>query len=135
MDTSVLVSALRSSRGASHRLLMLVGGEHFELNLSVPLVLEYEDAALRLTELGFITAEDVEAIIDYLCAVANHRQVFYLWRPFLPDPNDDMILELAVAASCDFIVTHNTRDFAGAEQFGQQVLTPQQFLREIGDLL
>ncbi len=135
IDTNVLVAALRSRRGASHRLLMLVGDDRFELNLSVPLVLEYEDAALRVAEQGFLTTEDVGAILDYLCAVANHRQVFYLWRPFLSDPKDDMVLELAVAAGCEFIVTHNKSDFGGVEQFGVKAVTPGEFLREIGEFV
>jgi len=134
MDTSVLISALRSRQGASYRLLTLVGGDRFELNLSVPLVLEYESVAMRLVDLGFLTVEDVGAVVDYLCSVANHRQVYYLWRPFLSDADDDMILELAVAADCEFIVTHNTRDFEGVERFGLQAVTPQEFLHEIGDL-
>jgi len=134
IDTNVLVAALRSRRGASHRLLKLVGDDRFELNLSVPLVLEYEDAAMRLVEQGPLTADDIGTILDYLCVVAHHRQVFYLWRPFLSDPKDDMVLELAVAAGCEFIVTHNKRDFKGTEQFGLRVVTPQEFLREIGDV-
>lgn len=132
MDTNVLVAALRSRRGASHKLLMLTGGDRFELALSVPLVLEYEDAAMRLVEQGFLTAEDIGAILDYMCAVAHHQQVFYLWRPFLSDPKDDMVLELAVAAGCEFVVTYNKADFRGAEQFGLRVVTPQEFLHEIG---
>lgn len=98
---------------------MLVGAERFELNLSVPLVLEYEDAAMRLVDLGFLTTEDVGDILDYLCSIANHREVFYHWRPFLSGPGDDMVLELAVTAGSDFIVTHNTADFGGAERLGQ----------------
>ena len=50
----------------------------------------------------------------------------------LRDPKDDMVLELAVEAGCDFIVTHNIRDFAGAERFGVRAITPGQFLERIG---
>jgi predicted nucleic acid-binding protein len=56
------------------------------------------------------------------------QEIFFLWRPYLRDPNDDLILELAVAAGCDAVVTHNTRDFVGAERFGIDVLTPAAFL-------
>jgi len=55
-----------------------------------------------------------------------------LWRPVLRDPGDDLILELAVAANCDAIVTHNIRDFAGVGAFGLRLLTPGDFLRELG---
>ena len=70
--------------------------------------------------------------IDYLCSVAQLHKVFYLWRPVLADPDDDMVLELAVEAGCDRIVTHNTKDFAGVERFGLSAVTPQHFLHEIG---
>jgi len=65
---------------------------------------------------------------------AQRRKVYYLWRPFLADPKDDMILELAVSAGCDVIVTYNKNDFIGVHQFGIRVLTAQEFLREIGEL-
>jgi predicted nucleic acid-binding protein len=55
------------------------------------------------------------------------------WRPFLPDPKDDFVLELAVESRADFIITFNTRDFAGAERFGIRVLSPREFLAIMGD--
>jgi putative PIN family toxin of toxin-antitoxin system len=133
LDTNVLVSALRSRRGASFRLLELLDEGKFGIDLSVPLVLEYEQEAADLVGKRSLSRSDVEAILDYLCAVARRWKVFYLWRPFLRHPKDDMILELAVAASCDAIVTHNTKDFAGAEQFGVRILRPSEFLRELGE--
>jgi predicted nucleic acid-binding protein len=60
--------------------------------------------------------------------------LFFLWRPYLKDPEDDMVLELAVTANCDFIVTYNIKDFKGAEEFGVEVITPQEFLERIGEL-
>jgi len=64
-------------------------------------------------------------------SVSNRRQVYFLLRPFLPDANDDFVIELAVAAQVRFIVTHNVRDFAGAEEYGVRVLTPLEFLRMV----
>ena len=58
--------------------------------------------------------------------------MFYLWRPVLSDPGDDHVLEAAVAGGCDGILTYNQRDFAGAERFGVRVITPKEFLFEIG---
>lgn len=57
---------------------------------------------------------------------------FFLWRPFLKDPKDDMVLELAVEAQCEYIVTFNQKDFVGSDQFGIAVVTPQEFLRKTG---
>jgi predicted nucleic acid-binding protein len=76
----------------------------------------------------------VDDVIDYICSVANRRRIFFLWRPYLKDPKDDMVLELAVEARCDYIVSYNKRDFAGVEKFGLQVLTPRELLREIGEI-
>lgn len=134
IDTSVFVAALRSRRGASYKLLALIDSGKFIVNISVPLVLEYEDAAKRLVGQIALTARDIDHILDYVCAVASHHAVFYLWRPFLKDPKDDLVLELAVSARCDFIVTHNQRDFKGAEQFGIGIITPKEFLQKIGEL-
>jgi putative PIN family toxin of toxin-antitoxin system len=133
LDTNVLVAGLRSRRGAAFRVLDLVGAERFRTNLSVPLVLEYEDVLLR-PETGIpLSRTEVEDVIDYHCAVARHHEIFFLWRPFLKDPHDDLVLELAVKAGCQFIVTYNERDFAGSEQFGVQTCTPGALLRQIGD--
>ena len=134
IDTNVLVAALRSRRGASHRLLLLIGSERFEISVSVPLVLEYEYAAKAIIGEIPLTESDIDDVIDYICRGAARTGVHYLWRPLLRDPKDDMVLELAVAAGCDFIVTYNQRDFRGAERLGVQVTTAKEFLQKIGEL-
>ena len=134
IDTNLIVSALRSKRGASFRLLRLLGDSRFEISVSVPLVIEYEKAAKGTVRRGGLSSREVDDILDFICAVARHRKIYYLWRPLLRDPKDDMVLELAVAGGCDFIVTYNQRDFIGAEEFGIGVLTPKEFLHRIGDL-
>jgi len=134
LDTNVIVSALRSRKGASYKLLMLVDRANFEINLSVSVLLEYEDVTKRLLGQISLTETELDDILDYLCGLANLRDVFYLWRPFLKDPKDDMILELAVSAQCDVIVTYNQKDFVGIEQFGIEVMTPKEFLQRIGVL-
>ena len=132
IDTNVLLAALRSRRGASFTLLSLVGGRRFEVNVSVPLVLEYEDAAKRMSRAIGLSHADIDDVLDYVCRVSRHRKIFFLWRPFLSDPKDDHILELAVESACDFIVTHNVRDFRGADRFGLRAVTPHEFLKLIG---
>ncbi len=134
IDTNVFVSALLSQRGASYRLLTLINKGVFQFSLSVPLVVEYEDAAKRILPQTQLTDEDLDNILDYVCRVGDKRRIYYLWRPFLHDPHDDMILELAVAAECDAIITFNGKDFTGVEAFGLKVLTPTDFLRQIGQL-
>lgn len=134
IDTNVLVAGLRSRRGSAFRLLTLVGTGRFAIHLSVPLVLEYEDVLLRELPYLQVTKETVEDLIDFHCSVATCHPIFFLWRPFLRDPKDDMILELAVKAGCDLIVTYNTRDFADVEQFGLRTIEPGVFLQHIGVL-
>lgn len=134
LDTNVIVAGLRSQRGASYRLLTEVGKGRFEIALSVPLVLEYEDALLRTTTATGLSRAEVDAVLDYFCSVGHLQSIFFLWRPLLPDPKDDLALELAVAARCRSIVTYNLRDFRGAESFGLTVETPLAFLRYLGVL-
>ncbi len=133
LDTNVLVSGLRSRLGASFRVLELVGRGKFEITLSVPLVLEYESATKSASRSIGLRHSEIDDILDYLCMVGSHREIYYLWRPFLPDPMDDMVLELAVESESDFIVTHNTRHFEGVGRFGIRAITPQDFLRRIGE--
>lgn len=135
LDTNVFVAALISKRGAAYKLLSLIDKGMFEIHLSVPLVLEYEEVAKRLSGSQIaLTLQEIDDVIDYLCALSRHRQVYFLWRPFLSDPSDDMLLELAVSADCEFIVTYNIRDFEGTAHFGVQAVTPKSFLELIGEL-
>lgn len=129
LDTSVIVAALRSRNGASFKLISLLEQDRFEIALSVPLCLEYEDALARYTDTGLYTTSDIDDLLDYLCAISHKQSIFFLWRPCLQDPKDDMVLELAVAAGCEAIVSHNQRDFRGAELLDIQVHAPRDFLQ------
>lgn len=114
---------------------MLLESGTFEINLSVPLILEYEDVSKRLVgRKSELKSSDIDEILDYVCSVAHRRKVYYLWRPLLSDRKDDMVLELAVSAGCEIIVTYNKDDFKAAEQFGIRLVTAQEFLKEIGEL-
>jgi putative PIN family toxin of toxin-antitoxin system len=131
IDTNVLVASLRSRRGASFKLVSFLPSNKFSIAISVPLVFEYEDALKRL-ESSAITEQDIGDLVDFLCKIGHQQEIFFLWRPFLPDPADDHVLEVAVAGGCDAIVTYNKRDFKGIEKFGLRVLDPRELLSEIG---
>ena len=104
---------------------------HVRPILTVPLVLEYEAVIGR--RVPWMTEEDCEAFLEGFCAVSDARTIYFLWRPFLRDPEDDMVLEAAVEGQAQRIVTHNVRDFVGVEErFGVRVVRPQTFLSELG---
>lgn len=132
LDTSVLVAAARSRRGASFALVSSIPGSQFQLCLSVGLYCEWQEVLTRPENLPpGRTVEDALRFLRFLASRAHLQEIHFLWRPFLSDPDDDLILELAFAAGCRHIVTHNVKDFHGSEQLGITALTPRDFLNLI----
>ena len=129
IDTNVLIAALRSSSGASYQILLAADRGDFQMALSVPLLAEYDDVSTRPDSGIAIPAAAVDAIIRRIAMVAHKQQIYFLWRPLLPDPKDDMVLELAIASGASHIVTFNRRDLRLASQFGIVVLPPSDFIR------
>lgn len=43
-----------------------------------------------------------------------------------------MVVEVAMAAQCEGIVTHDIRDFRGIESLGLRLFTPGEFLMIVG---
>lgn len=134
IDSNVFISALRSRQGPSFRLLTLIGEGHFDISLSVPLVLEYEAVAKRDHWKDKPSWATISDIIDYMCLVGCKHRIHYLWRPRVRDPKDDMVLEVAVAGQCDVIVTYNKRDLEDAAKHGLELMTPKELLSIIGDI-
>lgn len=129
LDTNVLVAATRSRRGASFELLSCLPDPRFQIALSVALYTEWQDVITRPEHLlPGIGPEDVQGFLRYLASVAHLQDVYYLWRPFLRDPDDDMVLECAVASGSRYLVTHNLRDFQRITELGVQPVTPAEFL-------
>jgi predicted nucleic acid-binding protein len=96
--------------------------------------LEYEEVLQeKRRDLG-LTKADVDDVLDYLCRVAGLHEIHFLLRPRLKDPDDEMVLELAVGASCDCIVTYNKKDFPGVEKFDVELVTAKELLQKIGEL-
>jgi putative PIN family toxin of toxin-antitoxin system len=131
LDTNVLISALRSRRGASFALLSLVGDPRWRLHISTALLLEYEEIGRREAQHLWANPQRVEDILDYLCQASIEHPIDFRWRPLLQDPDDDFILELAVSAQAPYIVTHNLRNFMGVERFNVQAITPAEMLAKI----
>ena len=131
IDTNVLYAGLYSATGASYQILRLIEQGHITPLLSTTLLFEYEEVLKRNQELLKLSARAVDDVLDGLCNRGECRRIHFLWRPQLSDPNDDHILELAVAAGGVDIVTHNIIDFGLSSVFEIRVITPAQLLGEL----
>ena len=99
--------------------------------ISTTLLFEYEDILKRNQAVLGLSEHEIEKLLDYFCLQSDHQKIYFLWRPRLPDPKDDHLLELAIASGAKLIVTHNTKDFKGAETFGIKAITPKELMEEI----
>lgn len=128
IDTNILVAATRNHAGPSFALMQLVRRSQVAMCCSPALFLEYEDVLKRSAQLAAsgLQSPDVDAILNELAALTTPVLTHYQWRPQLRDPADEMVLECAVNAQANAIVTYNIRDFKPAQRFGMLVLNPQQ---------
>jgi putative PIN family toxin of toxin-antitoxin system len=132
IDTNVILSGLKSQKGQSYKILqkILNGGIHFAI--SVPLVLEYEAVLKRELNRDIFTDRDINDFINFICKAGEPTKIYYLWRPFLKDPYDDHILEVAITANCKYIITYNKKDFEKAKDIGIQAITPYEYMEMVG---
>jgi predicted nucleic acid-binding protein len=100
-------------------------GQHSIL-ISVPLVLEYEAVLTRPQQLAAsgLNAQQVGKFLDGICSIATPVEISSLWRPFLRDPDDEMVLETAALGRADLLLTFNVRDFVGCERFHVKACLP-----------
>ena len=132
LDTSVLVAASRSRNGASFRIVSMLPTPKFEIALTIAVYTEWQAALTRPEHLPpGVTADMALGFVRYLASVSHLQDVHFLWRPFLRDPDDDMVLECAVASGCEFIVTHNVKDFRRVEALNVRAITPADFLNRL----
>ncbi len=128
IDTNVFVCALKSQRGAAYKLLVQLPDGLYTPNVSVPLFLEYETIIKRTDLSDDLNENDIDAILDYFLSQSRKHSIFYLWRPYLRDAKDDLVLEVAVASQSAYIITYNKRDFQGCDKFGIKAVTPREFM-------
>jgi len=136
LDTAVLIAAIRSDAGASRWLLRVALERRRGLTLlmSVPLLIEYEAVMTRAEHLSAsgLSKANVGVLLDAVAAVAEPVRLAFLWRPTLPDVDDDMVLEAAVNGQADGIVTFNLRDFASvAKQFGIAIMSSAEAVKRL----
>jgi putative PIN family toxin of toxin-antitoxin system len=133
LDTNILHAGLYSADGASYQVLRAIERGRIRLTLSTTLLFEYEDILTRKQDELRLSDQEIDAVLDNVCDLSDHQKIYYLWRPFLPDPKDDHVLEVAVASHTQHIVTHNLKDFKGmTKAFGIQAISPKDLLKEIG---
>ncbi len=134
LDTSVLVAGLRSRRGASSALLVLVAERRVKPLATTSLFLEYEEVLLRAEQrlATGMSEADVTGFLAALASATEGVEVHFQWRPQLGDPADEMVLEAAINGQADALVTHNVADFsAAAGRFGLRVVAPGTLLKEL----
>jgi len=132
LDTNIVVSAAQSRRGASFAVLSMLPSKYFEIVLTIPLYMEYQDVLLRPEILhNKYTEKEIYGFTKYLAKIAHKQSIYYLWRPWLKDPKDDMVLEAEFASQAKYIVAHNMKDFRGKrieETMGIIPVSAQEFL-------
>lgn len=132
LDTSVFVTALRSSGGASRAVLRLCLEGRCVPLMGGKLLHEFESVIGRtaLFEGCALASAEREELLNALLSVCEWVSVFYLWRPNLPDEDDNHLIELAVAGGAATIVTQNVRDLRrGQLRFPQLAIeNPAEFM-------
>lgn len=128
-DSNVIVAAIRSKLGWSHKLVFASGIDHrWQAQISSPLLQEYTEQVFAHSRCAGWDSTACNDFLDYLCSAARWRDIHFLWRPLLPDEDDHMVLEVAMAGSAQFIVTFNKNDLKMASEFGIDLVTPKEFL-------
>ncbi|HMO50589.1 MAG TPA: putative toxin-antitoxin system toxin component, PIN family [Kiritimatiellia bacterium] len=131
IDTNVLYAGLYSSSGASFQLLRRIESGDLVPVLSTAILFEYEEILRRNQKSLHLSSRGINDVLDGMCLHGEYQKIHFIWRPQLQDPKDDHILELAVAAGCVDVVTHNIKDFTTAGLFGVRVVTPKKLLGEL----
>lgn len=134
LDTDVMVAGFSSPTGASRALLMAVLDGEVQMLLSTALLLEYEAVLTRPSVLAMskLPAEEVLEALDELDRLCLRVAVDYQWRPLARDPDDDLVLEVAINGGAAVIASFNVADMqAGARRFGIPVERPNILLNRI----
>ncbi len=129
IDTNVVLSAMRSRKGASFALIRTMESGVWQPNISATLLLEYEAVLYRHAHAAVVPTQVCDAVIGAFAALGRWNPIYFRWRSFLADPADDFLLELALASAAEFVVTFNLRHLVPLKGYGIRVVTPAQFLR------
>ena len=128
LDTNVVLSGLRSERGASYELLRLLRGGLWKLVLSNAALTEYEEVLKRESASLGLTLLEIDHFLDALCILAEQCHPVGNWVPLLSDPDDEAFAHLTADARADALATFNIGHFKPARARGIPVMTPAEFL-------
>ena len=135
IDTNIFVAAYRSQHGASYALVSRIGDPRFQINVSTALLYEYE-AKLKteVVRAGSHDFEKQEHFLNYLATIANRRRIYFTFRSDLIDPDDQFVVDLAVASRAQYIVTFNQRHFVAMRKYELYPVRPAEFMRILEEL-
>lgn len=125
LDTNVLVSGILSPNGPPAAVLRALLTERVTLCFDERIVSEYRDVLTR-TRFSF-DRNLVEELIGFLEAAGSPTLAAPL-AVTLPDPWDQMFIDVAVASEADFLVTGNLKHFPETARAGVHVTSPREFL-------
>jgi putative PIN family toxin of toxin-antitoxin system len=134
LDTASLVTAVRSSGGAAGEVLRMIFREEVVALMDFKVGLEYREVVLRPEHVNAsaLNRDEISELIEALEAFSEPVEVLIKSRPLTSDPNDDMVMDVAVNGGADALVTGNTKHFASAgKRFGIPVLSPTELLEQI----
>ncbi|MCZ7400126.1 MAG: putative toxin-antitoxin system toxin component, PIN family [Candidatus Methanoperedens sp.] len=121
-DTNVLVSALISTRG-NPALLLDKAGKNYTLFISKDILTELEDVISR-DKFGF-TEEEVNTIIEAIISFSEVINPEIKLDVIKSDPDDNKILECAVACGASYIVSGD-RHLLELKKYGKiKIITPK----------
>jgi putative PIN family toxin of toxin-antitoxin system len=131
MDTNVIVAALRSRNGASFEIFRRLRIGQWTIVVSNHLLFEYEEVLKRESAVLKLSLEDIDELLNAICARAQEQLLSPTWHPILSDSDDEPLVQLAVESESLRIVTHNTRHLQPALRFSVEVLNPREMLSKL----
>ena len=126
LDTNVLISALLFA-GPPRAILEMILAGAIDCSLSLPILDELRDV-LHRPKFG-LSSEQAMAVVEELsalCAVVGPSEQVSAVRA---DPDDDRILECALEARADIIVSGDAHLLELGRHEGIRILSPSEFLR------
>jgi len=126
LDTTIIESAMLTPFGGSAQILELISSGALTLLLDNRIYAEYEEV-LALKKFH-IPASSRRIILDRLSSKAVWISASSL-PVSLPDSEDLMFPEVAVAGKAEAIITGNKRHFPGIRSYGVHIFSPVEFLK------